>query len=236
MKFDITLLSSYAHDIVINSITKARTIKPGGPALFVEEVFKKEDILYNPIVKKDIQVEVTVYKNGEKSRILPISSTEAPVEMFADTVLISTLLREWDLSKLSGYKGKAFLDVQGYVRDGSNLGGKKHWDSINDIIDSVYALKGTKEEIHYLSKTVVAKQKNKIMIVTNGSNPVDLYVKNTKYTLPVVKVVNLQNTIGAGDTFYAYFVVDVVKGVDPIEATKHAIKKTNNFLQRKVKS
>lgn len=65
-------------------------------------------------------------------------------------LLISTLLDEFSLKGISNFKGKTFLDIQGYARDGKDFGKKKHWKPDKEIVDSIFCLKGTKQEIEYI--------------------------------------------------------------------------------------
>jgi len=67
-------------------------------------------------------------------------------------------------------------------------------------------------------------------------NGVDLFFQGTETHLPVEKVVKSKDTIGAGDTFFAHFVVAMFQGKSPTEAVKVAIQKTSEFLERKTKS
>ena len=229
---NITVLSSFAEDVLLNERGRILREQKGGPAFYIEAVFNQESIGYEIPFLCSIEVEILLTKKGEFGRVkskpdpikLDWQSLKAPV------VTISTILNEFNLIGIETYKGKVFLDIQGYVRDGSDFGKKKF---LSMDVSNLFCVKGTKEEISYLPKDFVYKQKDRMLLVTNGSKGSVLYFKGYKFTAKPAKEIKSTDTIGAGDTFFAYFVVKFLQSNDQEESLKYATSKTTSFLSSK---
>ena len=126
-----------------------------------------------------------------------------------------------------------FVDIQGYVRNGNDFGKKQVWNEVREIAPNIFCLKGTKEEVNYVPQDVLEYQKNRLLIVTDGSNGLEIFYKGGGFSVPAEKISKPKDTIGAGDTFFGFFVSSMYKGYDPEEAAREASKKTANFLQSK---
>lgn len=230
----ISVLSTYANDILMKENGEVIAKQPGGPILFLESVFKKNKIPYNLFFGDTLSVDILMTKDGEFGRI-PIKpkSKSFPADI-SNWVIVSTLLQEWDLQNVKNFNGKVFVDLQGYVRQGDNFGQKRVWKESQDFAESIFCMKGTREEVSYLPSNVLESQKKRMLIITDGDKGVELFFKGNNVYIPLPEKVQAKNTLGAGDTFFGYFVSSLYKGAEAVEALKLAQQQTTNFLKAKV--
>jgi len=234
MKEVISVVSTFATDKLVRENGEVMAEQAGGPILFLETTLKKSNIPYQSFTGQPIDVEILITENGEFGKIpFQPPSLKLPVDELSSWVVISTLLREWDLSNCINYDGKLFVDIQGYVRDGEDFGKKRIWHEIVDFADHIFCLKGTKEEVSYLPSVIQEDQKKRLLIGTDGSRGVDIFYKGSHTFIPVRTTLASSNTIGAGDTFFGYFVGEMFKGADPVNAARVAVERTTFFLKDK---
>ena len=234
MQKEISVFSTKAIDTLLNRNGEVISRQPGGPIFFIENVFKKTGIPFKSYNRKPVNVEILITDKGEFGRIPnPPRSLAIPFSKKENWIIVSTLLSEWNFSKIKNFQGKIFVDIQGFVRDGRDFGKKRVWEESKNFANKIFCLKGTKQEVSFLPTEVQESQKSRMLVVTDGKNGVDLFFQGTKTYIPVEKVVKTKDTIGAGDTFFAYFVVAMFQGKSPVEAAKTAIQKTSEFLERK---
>ena len=231
MNKQLTILSTYAQDKLVNNKDVIRT-QLGGPALYLKNVFDTEGISFDAPEFPEMEVEILIKPDGEYGKVTNEVKPQASQFNLMTTpyLVISSILDEFDLSNIDSYKGKVFLDAQGYVRDGQNFGGKKMWVPSTNIAESIFCLKGTEEELMYLPTEFVESQKQKILIETRGAMGCRLFVFGKEYELLPKQVIQTQNTIGAGDTFFAYFIANSIKGIEPADSAFQAMASTSNFL------
>lgn len=205
----------------------------GGPALFIEKALQDARVSFSVNEGERLKVDIEVRDSGEYGRI-PSPSTQRKLGD-VDTsryCLVSTLLNEWDINTVS--TDRLMLDIQGYVRDGSGFGAKQKWPLSEEITKQVYCLKGTKEEIGYIPESLVRDQKaSRMLVVTDGEKGAVVYFEGAEYVIPTQRVDNLSDTVGAGDTFFAYYVAALSTGNAPKDAGVYAARKTADFLTRK---
>ncbi len=230
----ITILSTFTEDKIIDKANKTIKTQKGGPSFYISNVFKREKLVFNIIKTPTIKIEIKLKKDGEVGRV----KTKPKIKKInfgkikSEFLVISTIIKEFNLRGISKFKGKIFLDIQGYVRGGKNLGGKKLFHQSNEVTSSIFCLKGTEEEIRYLQKDFVKNQKQKILIITKGSKGCEAFIFGKKYVIKPKKILDIKNTIGAGDTFFAYFVSQMYKNNNPVKSIKYATEKTSNFLMK----
>lgn len=230
----ITIISTRAEDILVNQKNAILSKQKGGPLLFIEDAMRKENIPFQSFSGSIIKVKILINEKGEFGKIdQRIKSSPVPLDSLSDYTIVSTVLDEWNLQEIADCKTKLFLDIQGYVRDGKDFGRKKQWNNISNFYHNIYCLKGTSEEVIYLPPHVLENQKKKMLLITNASNDVELWFKGKKTVIPVINIVKNNHTIGAGDTFFGYFVVALYQGADPVQAVKKAIQATSYFLASK---
>ena len=231
-KNKITILSTFANDRLINKTVAITNKQKGGPAFFIDQIFKNEKISFDLKTGPKMEVQILITEKGEFGKIpqIPPKKTIRFSQIKTPFLLISSVLKEFDLANLSAFKGKTFLDVQGYVRNGNDFGKKKLWKPNKKIFSSIYCLKGTKEELLNIPKQYIETQKQKILLITNGKLGCEVFAFGKYYKIKPLKVVSSKNTIGAGDTFFAYFVSCFMKTANILNCLKYATNKTSAFL------
>lgn len=232
--YKLTVFSTIARDVLIKNGQLVK-IQEGGPAFYLMQTFKKENISTVAKTVGPIEVQILINKKGEFGEIpkIPKKVKIDFAKVKTPMSVVSTLLDEFDLYNLDKYKGKLFLDIQGYVRDGKDFGKKNEWQPNSEIMNNVFCLKGTEEEMSYLPKKILAIQKRKILLITKGSKGCKIFIKGKSFTIKPDKVIKSVDTIGAGDTFFAYCISDFIKTGMIKESARYATCKTAEFLQIK---
>lgn len=233
IKSPISVFSTYSLDTIIDKNGKTIKIQPGGPLLFLEKVLKDIKTNFTPFHGQTINIEIHLNGKGETGKILnfptltpiPIVSTRA--------IVISTIFNEWGLVNLKEINNPVYLDIQGYVRDKEIIGKKHIFKEIEYYSNKIFCIKGTEEEISYLPKTVYEDQKKRLIIITHGEDGVEYYSKGKKYFFKVKKKITSSDTIGAGDSFFGYFVGFFNQGMTLKNAIESAMRKTEAFLEQK---
>lgn len=231
----ISVFSTLAHDILKNQSGKILSEQEGGPLLFIEQALNTLNVPFTSLFGDKINVEILMTAKGEFGTI-PIAPKikKAKRQKLSNWAIVSTLLNEWDISDLTSENNlKLFVDLQGFVRDGKNLGKKHSWKELLSVYQSIDCIKGTEEEISYLPRKIIDSQKNKMLLITKGSNDVDLYYKNQHLVVPVKSIDKPKDTIGAGDTFFGYFVGYLFLENSIVEAASKAVQATSFFLKNK---
>ena len=231
----LTILSAFAKDKVIDKKRGVISIKRGGPAFYLLDIFKKEKVSFNLITPSLTEVEILITKDGEigrvkkKSKIQKIDFSKIKTPF----IIISTILNEFKLNGISSFQGKIFLDIQGHVRNGRQFGGKKFFSPPKEITSSVFCLKGTKEELKYIPKIWLNQQKQKILIVTKGKLGCETFISGKKFKIKPEKQIITSGTVGAGDVFFAYTISKILKTNDILKSVAYALKRTSEFLLSK---
>jgi hypothetical protein len=227
-KIDLYCCSStdFIYDTNGNLIDKRR----GGPRFFIEKVLKQIDADYKSLFSREYQVNITVDGGGECGSVNNRYSPAHITEMNNRINVISTILDDIYLDD-SVMNGKIFLDIQGYYRS-VTAESDNYWDLLRKIQNKIYCLKGNQDEIMGLPKDIYDSQKNGMLIITKGSDGVEMYVDNIKYTFGVDKIIAV-DTVGAGDTLFGAFVGGLSKGMNYSDAMKLAVLVVSNFLQEK---
>lgn len=232
-KEKIAVVSTEANDILINSEGKIFSRQPGGPTLFIERALKDSRVPYKLFKSDVIDVHILVTDEGEfgkvPSRPIQRKLGELNVRQWA---IVSTVLNEWIIND-GPLPDKLFIDLQGFVRDGNDFGKKRRWEEINEFADKVFCLKGTEEEVACLPPAIIEDQKNRLLIITKGTEGADIFDRRKFTHISVEEVTGIPNTIGAGDSFLAYFVAAMYQGSEPAEAGAIAAQKTTEFLKQK---
>lgn len=227
----IKIFSTYTKDEIDNQDKNLKIIRNGGPAFFIENIFKKNKIKYKMISQKAvIKIEI---KNGIEEGILKNKLREKKIKNIKndDIIIISTVDKEWLFCGKFLKKAIIFLDVQGYVRAIR----KNKLICKSDFWNNIFCIKGNEHEIRWLPKNVIKNQKRKCLIVTKGVEGAVVYLRNKKYILNAKKV-KPEDTIGAGDTFFAGFIAGFIRNNgDIVKSGKFAIKEAENLLLTKQK-
>lgn len=233
---DISLYASYAKDTIMDRNGRIFCIQRGGPARYLVEVFSEEALRFSILKRKNLSVDIQLTNRGEFGRVQTKPKPKAiPWNMIrTPNVCISTIVDEYTLADPSTYTGKIFLDIQGYVRDGTDFGKKQLWKPT--CFYNFFCIKCTKQEKRYIPTAFLKKQKQRMLLVTDGSNGSTLYWKNKKIVAQPKPILNLIDTIGAGDTLFGYFISALIRTNQPEMALRYATTKTSNFLQVRTRS
>jgi len=218
----IKVFSTYTKDIIHNIIDNSKITQKGGPAFFIDQVFKKKKVDYNLKTNLEIEVEIKVSKKTETGKIKSkIIEKEIKNIKREDTIIISTIGREWILGSRIIDESNIFLDIQGYARTtkiNDDLFDMEFWSQI-------FCIKGTAAEMKKLPLKILRKQKERCLIITKGSKGAEIFYNSKKYIFNPKKQLSVKNTIGAGDVFFANFIISFIK-------TKGDIQKSGNFAIR----
>lgn len=216
----VAVISTFAVDKLVDENIEVRS---GGPALFIISMLNKFGIPYTLFTTNAI-VRINMRNGVEKGRVDYVGSISATVDD-TDIVLISTLLDEFKLKAVGKF---CCVDLQGYVRDGSDFGKKKCFDSKE--LETFDVVKVTKRELTYISKS--RTKKIKLLLVTNGAKGFEVITRDKKYRFNVDEVKSI-NTVGAGDTFFTAFCIKYYQTRDIIQSAEFAKEITTNFLKEK---
>lgn len=110
----IIIYSSFSKDKILNSKEEVLSVKKGGPAFFIENVFKKNQFSYILKADKVVNIEIKLEKNKETGKVEEgIKTQEISFKNLSGPVLISTIGEEWIFKEIPKEKVKIFLDIQG---------------------------------------------------------------------------------------------------------------------------
>lgn len=237
-KKTVTILSTPARDTIRDKVKRTIREQPGGPALYLIKVFRREKIPFVTRLAPVINVEILVTKTKEIGRVTsPFRSTRVEFgKIKTPFLVVSTLLDEFSLDGIAKFKGQTFLDVQGYVRDGHDFGVKKNWTLPKKLYDSFYCLKGTAEELSYLPPELVRRQKQKALVCTKGADGVELFYQGQRYLVRPSRVIKANHTVGAGDTLFAFLISRYARTQELLDSVSYAVAKTSDFLAKRAAS
>ncbi|MFH0712726.1 MAG: PfkB family carbohydrate kinase [Candidatus Jorgensenbacteria bacterium] len=231
-KNKITIISTFATDQLVSENGFIIDKQNGGPAFYLNRALKNEGVSFAMKTGPKMKVQILITRKGEFGRVLkrPTQKGVRFSQIKTPLLLISSVLDEFDLMNLSTFKGRVFLDVQGYVRNGDDFGKKKFWKPNKEVFANIFCLKGTKEELQNMPKQYVEAQKQKLLLITDGKLGCEIFAFGKRHTIKPSKIITSKNTIGAGDTFFAYFVLRYAKTAKVLDSAKYAVKKTSAFL------
>ncbi|MBI2645300.1 bifunctional hydroxymethylpyrimidine kinase/phosphomethylpyrimidine kinase [Candidatus Uhrbacteria bacterium] len=231
-KNELAVLSTFSHDTLIRKDESVINRQEGGPAFYIKKVLEEEKTRYILKTGKKMNVEILVTKREEFGRV-PKNSIPKKIkfsQIVTPFLLISSVLDEFNLENLYGFKGKIFFDIQGYVRDGDDFGKKKTWKPSKEVFGNIFCLKGTKEELQNIPKKQREAQKKKILLITKGERGSEIFVFGKRYIVKPSKVIRSKNTVGAGDTFFSYVTAHFIKTKKVLDSIQYATEKTTLFL------
>ncbi len=229
---EVNLYSTLAQDTLLRESGEVISRQVGGPLMFIRNVFDQEGVPYVIHSGVNMNVEILIKDDGEFGKINPPEKVNKATGS-KNWIVVSTLLDEWDISHLESTSPNVFLDIQGYVRDGSAFGRKQFWSPSESLQNSILCMKGTEEELEYVPPEIIESQKQRILLSTMGENGLDLFWNYQKIHIPAETVNNLPDTVGAGDTFFSYFISHFIRGNNPEKSANYATNKTAAFLEGK---
>lgn len=230
------VFASFAEDILLNEERQELKRQMGGPAFFIQNALGKMGSKFELTSSTPAQVELVMTNAGETHTKL-VAKAAAFTPRFADLsgkgVLISTTINEINLQGIEKFPGPAFIDVQGYVRYPEDSSQKRLWEEGSQL--EAFCLKATQAELAFLPPQLIERQKHKILIVTKGSEGLDLYIQNKRHGIPVPNKIAGRDTIGAGDTLLANFAARYLQTGNPLQSAEYAMNAVVEFLSEKPK-
>lgn len=234
MKNKITLLSSFATDRLFDEKGSLIREQKGGPAFFASNVFNGLKIPYLTIKTPMITVDIMLKDGDEFGKIesLPVLKTDF-ANINTPYLLISPILNEFSLENIDKYKGRIFLDIQGFTREPGEFGKKKKWETEKEVGDAIFCLKVADYELPYINSEFAKKQKKKMLILSQGKKGSTVFAFGKSYFIKPLQIIKAKETLGAGDTFFANFLSEYIKTENPVESAKFATEETAKFLSSK---
>lgn len=228
----LTVVSSFARDTLVDPKLKVIKIQRGGPAFFISQALENEKVNYRLVTGEIIDVEVLVDSANEYGKVFKKYPVQHVPRINSQFTLLSTLLREWPINNASYKNTSLFIDIQGFTRSRGNFGKKRTLAVPHNFVP--FCIKGTSEEISCLPKSFIQRQKQRLVIETRGSRGSIIFWHQRRTVIIPSHRITSPDTIGAGDSFFAYFIAQYIQSGNPILSARYATKKTEGFLRRKL--
>lgn len=146
-------------------------------------------------------------------------------------VLLSPILSEFNLEQIAQKNCHVFLDAQGYIRaKGEDL--TQRWICTPETVKNVVALKVNQRESGYVPEEILNLFRSRVLLITCGQEGVEVWDSGKRHQIhghPVEVV----DTLGAGDIFFGSFVAAYLQSSNALSATRLAMQKAEQLLQRK---
>lgn len=229
----IHIISSYAVDTIAARPGRKAHKRTGGPALWYQRYFRTQPVRF--VIshgRKPGVAQITLRQGHERGTLVKKPSVISLKRMqYADAFVVSTLADEFDLASLVTLQGLRCVDVQGYVREAKGRG-LKHMRISDGIAKSFDIVKMTAHEKKWISAKTLRIFKQKILLVTQSAKPTIVFEHRRRFAVKP-RPVEAADTLGAGDTFFAAFVVAYVRKPNARKAVDIAMRATEKFLKGK---
>ena len=231
----ITIVSTRVTDVLQDEAGRIIETRPGGPAYYIERVFQKADIPYQLVTGQEMTVKiVSVPGKDQVGKVQDYGLRQKIPKVDTPHLLVSTLYEEWDLDPLSGYGGNLFLDVQGFVRNPQvGYGRKKKWAPPFGLVPLF--VKTNFAELAYIPAEFAEDQRRRGLIVTHDRFGSEIYWQGRREIIPTGELVETNDTLGAGDTYFARFTIEFLNTGDPIRAARQAAVQARQLLEERNK-
>lgn len=230
----VALISTFAKDYIYNANGILLRKQRGGPAFFITNVFKEMGLSFSVIPSPELKIEIMLKDGDEFGKLPSVSPLVIDCNKINTPFLaISPIIDEFELMGIDKYKGKIFLDAQGFTREVGEFGKKKKWKPEKAIEHSIFCLKVADYELPYINEHFIKNQKKKILLLTQGSKGCTVYAFGESFIIRPKKIVKSSDTLGAGDTFFAYFLTNYIRTNDQFISAEIASDKTLEFLTAK---
>lgn len=227
------IISSRAIDQVVRTGTREHEDRVGGPLLWLQQYFRTQPFRVRTTQsRRPGRVRIELRSGFERGQVTQRPSL-MKVKKFekADAFVISTLMNEFDLHRLSDLQGLRCVDLQGYVR-AEKVKGKKRLIIAPRIAKLLDVVKTTAHESRWIPKATLEIFKQHILLITRGARPLRVYVQGKSFTITPRRI-SAPNTLGAGDTFFAAFVAAFLKTHDAHRSATFAVRAAEHFLRLK---
>lgn len=233
----ILVLSTYAEDTMVYVETGEQDVKPGGPAYWIEQTYKRMNVPFEMLTGKQMVTVRMELVNGEPlpgKVITHGSKIIVEKDLVADGILIN-FLDDFEISQVLKLTGTILLDIAPYTRTGEFRNQRRNVDlPSRDIREKISIIKSNHEEYPYLPAEWIEEQKQeRIFIHTLGARGLELWDRGTvtKFDPPKQKA---KNMLGAGDTFGAAFLFKYLQSAgDANEACVAAIEEVGSLFATK---
>ncbi len=228
----VTLIASRTIDHINNLDKSTKIVRPGGPALYCKQAIETLGCKVHLLTsRRPVTVHITIQDQNEKIRIDRIGKITLRGHLPTRNILMSPILGEFDLEQVSQRNCRVFLDAQGYIRaKGQDL--TQRWVCVPRIVKNVVALKVNQRESSCVPEEILNLFRHRILLITRGQEGVEVWDHSKRHRVRGHHV-EVVDTLGAGDTFFGSFVAAYLQSGAVASATRLAVKKAEQLLQRK---
>lgn len=225
---NLLLISSYSNDLIFKDGDKK--LKKWWPAYFIENVFIESNVSFENITKKNLyNIDIIIKDNWETGKIKSKKIEKISKKINSKNVMISTIFDEFEYEDF--YKLNCenfFIDFQWFSRIYREIDYNKNFDWKRLFI------KVTDQELWKISDQFLEELKKKhTLIITSWSKDLIVFSLWKKLLFEVEKLNNLNDTVWAWDTFFAYFTLNYLDTGNLKYSINSAIKWVNKFLLSK---
>ncbi|HLJ68885.1 MAG TPA: PfkB family carbohydrate kinase [Chloroflexota bacterium] len=229
----VTLVATHTVDEVPDEGGQTRAVA-GGPAHYVARALDSLGYPYRLITGEAPRVQVQLRPSGERYLIPPVPPIPLPSLLEGRAVLLSPVIGEINPSAVPAAEGWIAIDLQGFVRSpGRPTDEAAGPFEISDLLARTAVVKSNATELARLTERSRRALDRTLVLETMGSQGVKIY-DHGRLSIVESFPVETSNTIGAGDTFLAAFVVSILRGADTIEAATAAARFTEAMLRERL--
>jgi hypothetical protein len=205
---------------------------PGGPGTYTIAALRELGVSHRLVTGERAVVEVIRCDDDVEYVIPALPSIPLPGRFDARAVILSPIMGEIEPLSLPPFEGLLAVDLQGFVREPSRPSRhiSRQFD-LTDLLRGSHVVKASSEEIMLLTPESRAALGRTLVLETQGRRGVLLHQAGQTHHVAAVSV-DATNTIGAGDTFLAAFVIEMVNGRRPAAAGERAARFTESWLRR----
>lgn len=228
----VTLIASRTTDHINNLDKSTKIVRPGGPALYCKQAIEALGCKVNLLTaRRHVTVHITIQDRREKIRIERIGKITLQGCLPTRNILLSPILSEFNLEQMAQRDCRIFLDAQGYIRArGKDL--TQRWVCAPQILKNVVVLKVNQHESNCVSEEILNLFRSRILLITHGQEGVEVWDHDKRYHIRGHPI-EVADTLGAGDIFFGSFVAAYLQSGDVLSATRLAVQKAEQLLQRK---
>lgn len=228
----VTLIASRTVDHINNLDKSTKLVRSGGPAFYCKQAIETLGCKVHLLTsRRPVTVHITIQDQHEKIRIDRIEKITLWGRLPTRNILLSPILGEFNLEQVAQWNCRVFLDAQGYIRaKGEDL--TQRWVCVSQIVKNVVALKVNQRESSCVPEEILNLFRSRILLITRGQEGVEIWDHGKRYQVRGHPV-EVADTLGAGDTFFGSFVAAYLQSGDAPSATRLAVQKAEQLLQRK---